>query len=276
MHKNTKGSLSGVPETMLYTLYNRVYEAKRNNSIIHDPEAIRIFESIDFDFVDHFGSQPRGGMASRAVMFDKIVTEWLKTNPSGCIVSLGEGLETQQYRVDNGKVRWLSVDLPEAIAFRERFIKPTKRFRHLSQSAFDFSWMVQADPSQGIFITAQGLLMYFKENQVRELISEIFKRFPKAYLLFDFVSESFVRKTQKGLQITNRYRLPPMNWGIGHDEIASLLRSWLPEIISIQITHYDIFTRGLPHLILDLFLRRISPIGNQLPGIAYLHGFQNR
>lgn len=222
MEKNTDISLSGVPETMLFTLYNRACEAKRNKSIIHDPEAIRIFESLDFDFGNYFGNKPRGGMASRAVAFDKIVIEWLKTHPNGCIVSLGEGLETQHYRVDNGKVRWLSVDLPEAIAFRERFIKPTERFRHLAQSAFDYSWLDQVDPSQGIFIIAQGLLMYFRENQVRELIAEIFKRFPNAHLLFDFVSESFVRKTQRGLQMTPRYRLPSMNWGIGHKK---LLRS---------------------------------------------------
>jgi O-methyltransferase involved in polyketide biosynthesis len=30
-------------------------------------------------------------------------------------VSLGEGLETQGRRVDNGRLRWLSVDLPDAI-----------------------------------------------------------------------------------------------------------------------------------------------------------------
>lgn len=271
MEKNTNISLSGVPETMLFTLYNRAYEAKRNG-IIHDPEAIRIFESLDFDFENYFGSKPRGGMASRAVSFDKIVIEWLKTHPNGSIVSLGEGLETQQYRVDNGKIRWFSLDLPEAMAIRERYIKPAERFRHLAQSAFDFSWMDQVDPSQGIFIIAQGLLMYFKENQVHEMIAEIYKRFPKAHFLFDFVSESFVRKTQRGLQMTPRCRLPSMYWGIGHDKIVAVLRHWLPKIGSVQISHYDIFAKGLPHLILDRFLRKIPAIGNQLPGIAHLQG----
>jgi O-methyltransferase involved in polyketide biosynthesis len=158
--------------------------------------------------VKYFGANPRGGMASRSVFFDQILTKWLKVNPEGYVVSLGEGLETQSYRVDNGKVRWFSIDLPEAIAFREKFIEPTERFKHLAQSAFDSAWMDEVDPSRGVFICSLGLFMYFEENKVSKLITEIFRRFSKVHLLFDFVSPSFVRKTQKGLKMTNRYTLP--------------------------------------------------------------------
>ena len=35
-------------------------------------------------------------------------------HPAGTVVALGEGLETQFWRPDNGRVRWLSVDLPAA------------------------------------------------------------------------------------------------------------------------------------------------------------------
>ena len=34
-------------------------------------------------------------------------------DPAGTVVALGDGLETQFWRVDNGRVRWLSVDLEE-------------------------------------------------------------------------------------------------------------------------------------------------------------------
>lgn len=36
-------NLTGVPETMLWTLYNRASEARRSKAFLKDPEAVRIF-----------------------------------------------------------------------------------------------------------------------------------------------------------------------------------------------------------------------------------------
>lgn len=36
------------------------------------------------------------------------------------VVALSEGLETQFWRLDNGRARWLTVDLPETIELRRR------------------------------------------------------------------------------------------------------------------------------------------------------------
>lgn len=256
--------LSGVPETMLITLYNRASESKRPDGVLHDPEAVRIYESIDFDFENIFGP-PRGGMAKRAICFDRMIKEWLGKHPQGFVVSLGEGLETQVLRVDNGTMRWLSVDLPEAITVREQFLKPNDRFKHWPASAFTMSWMDQvAGPD--VLVIAQGLFMYFEEARVRHLVLEIFKRFPNAHLIFDFVSQSFVKQTQKGLSLSGYYTLPPMYWGISHKKI----KKWLPNVDIISLEHYDIFPRGLPHILIDRFLRKIPLIGNQLPGIVHV------
>jgi hypothetical protein len=49
-------------------------------------------------------------------------------------------------------MRWLSVDLPDAIRLRERFFAPTHRFRHIAASALDPVWMDAVDPSSDVFI----------------------------------------------------------------------------------------------------------------------------
>lgn len=46
----------------------------------------------------------------------------MQRHPAGTVVALGEGLETQFWRVDNGAVRWVGVDLSEAEALRRRFL----------------------------------------------------------------------------------------------------------------------------------------------------------
>lgn len=271
-NKISVADLSAVPKTMLFTLYSRMCEAKHPNSFLHDPEAIRIAESIDFDFAKHFSHTVTGAIACRAASFDRILKAWLKAHPHGQVVSLGEGLETQRQRVDNGTMRWLSIDLPEAIILREKFLPPTERFKSLAQSAFDFSWMNEIDPSMDLFVVAQGLFMYFEEAEVRKLVSEIFKRFPKAQLLFDFVPKSFVQETKSGFRLSKAYRLPPMGWGIGASDVEKTLRNWLPKIGKIKVEHYDLFARGMWHFIMDRLVRKITRFGDHLPGFAYIVG----
>lgn len=54
--------LSGVSETALFTLRGRAYQAGRPDAIIDDPMAVRLVESIDFDF-DKFGRRKGQEMA---------------------------------------------------------------------------------------------------------------------------------------------------------------------------------------------------------------------
>jgi len=71
--------------------------------------------------------------------------------------------------VDNGRIRWLAVDLPESIAVRSRWLPDSDRHTNLACSALDFRWMDHVDPSRGVFITAAGLLMYFERKDVERL-----------------------------------------------------------------------------------------------------------
>ena len=229
--------LAGVPETMLWTLYARASEAKRADRILDDPEATRILDSIDYDFEKSFGPPDRL-FAVRAAQLDAVLRAWLRRHPDGLIVSLGEGLETQASRVDNGRMRWLSVDLPEAIGARERFIAPTDRFRHLAASALDPAWMEGLDAASGLFIVAQGLFMYLEPAAVEQLFAAIARRFPGAEIAFDVVPRSMSAHTLAGYRKTPSYRLPPMPFGLDRNEVAPTLRRWHPELARIRLLPY--------------------------------------
>ncbi len=47
-------NLTGVPETMLWTLHNRAYEAMHPQAIIDDPKCIEIYQSLDYDYEKSF------------------------------------------------------------------------------------------------------------------------------------------------------------------------------------------------------------------------------
>jgi O-methyltransferase involved in polyketide biosynthesis len=38
-------------------------------------------------------------------------------HPEGLVVNLGAGLDTRFYRLDNGTITWIDIDLPEVVAF---------------------------------------------------------------------------------------------------------------------------------------------------------------
>jgi O-methyltransferase involved in polyketide biosynthesis len=260
-------NLADVSETMLWALHNRASEARRRDGVLVDADSVQIHDAIDYDFAHHFGD-PAGSLAARAAAIDRALRQWLERHPDGFVVSLGEGLETQCRRVDNGQMRWLSVDLPDAMQLRERFLTPTSRFRHSAVSALDPAWMDTVDPSSGVFIVAQGLLMYLEPEAVRELLAGITDRFPGAEMVFDVVPHWFSRLTLQGLYQTPHYRLPPMPWGINRDEIEPMLRRWHLRIANVAFLDYRV-PRGLPAL-LDHMIHHIPVVRNEAPSLVHV------
>ena len=50
MAEKTRIELEGVPETLLWNLYNRAVEARRPDAVLHDPLAVELVDGIDYPF----------------------------------------------------------------------------------------------------------------------------------------------------------------------------------------------------------------------------------
>jgi O-methyltransferase involved in polyketide biosynthesis len=228
--------LSGVPETMLWTLYHRALEARRPDTVLADPTAVELVEAIDYPFEQRFGAHAglAQGQALRARRFDIEVRTFLATHPDGTVVALGEGLETQFWRVDNGRVQWLSVDLPESIDLRTRLLPASPRLRAVAGSVLDLAWMDAVDPARGVLLTAEGLLMYLQPGQVRRLIADSAARFPGGSLVFDAVPHWFSARAVRGqLGRGQGYQPPPMPWGLDPDQ-QQQIRAVHPNIVDVR------------------------------------------
>lgn len=217
-------TLEGVSATTLWTLHNRATEAKRTDSVIDDPYAIEVFDAIEYDY-RKFG-KPNQSHALRAVAFDAAMAEYVCAQPNTAVVALAEGLQTSFWRlqaaglVDN--LKWYSVDLPPVIALREQLLPHNDRITHLAQSALDFSWMDRVDAGDGVFITAEGLLMYLKPADVSALLAACAARFPGGQLMFDSIPPWLSRKTLNGWKLSDRYTAPPMPFGISAEDTIAM------------------------------------------------------
>lgn len=268
MQRVVVSNLKGVPETMLWALYNRATEARRPDPLIYDPMAIHIADAIAYDYARSFGN-PEEGQVIRALLTDRLLRSWLHDHPAGQVVALGEGLETQFYRVDDGQVHWLAIDLPEAIAVRSAFLPNTNRHRNLACSALDFRWMDAVDHKQAVFITAVGLLKYFQPHEVRTLVATIAERFPSAELVFDVMPHLLVRLAQeRRYRKTAQYTVPPMYWGLNRDELGTI-QSWHPHIAEVREIPFQ-GGRGLQYRIILPLLRRLPWLGNKLFSLVHV------
>lgn len=259
--------LSGVPETMLWTLHNRASEALRRDAVLHDEEAIRIYGAIQYEYRRVFG-RPEPSHALRSRCFDQRIRAFLERYPEGIVVNLGEGLETQRFRIDNGRALWLSVDLPEAMAVRSRFIQPDERHRHLCMNVAELGWLDSVDVTRPVFVSAQGLLMYLEPAVVESLCVGMAARLPGAYFMFDAIPRWLSQKTLRGWNKTSHYRVPPMPWGIDRPEIVLLLQRWMPRLRELELVDYSI-PRGARHLGLRTMLS-LKWIRDRLPSIVHL------
>jgi O-methyltransferase involved in polyketide biosynthesis len=222
--------LTGVSETALLTLKVRATEARRPDGIIEDPMAIELVDAIEYDFAK-FGYTRRQDMAQRALAFDDATRAYLVDHPTATVVALAEGLQTSFYRIAAGDVgdrfRWLTVDLPPIVELRNRLLPASDRVTVCAQSALDYGWMdLVGQPdgdSDGVFITAEGLLMYLQPTEAMGLITECARRFPGGRMMFDLPPSWFAFLARRGLRTSLRYRVPPMPFAMSAAEASRLV-----------------------------------------------------
>ena len=271
MSKADGSALTGVSETALLTLLARATEARRPDSLIDDPMAIKLVDEIDFDGAK-FGFARRQDMAPRALTFDKYTRRYLLDHPSATVVALAEGLQTSFYRLDASGIgdqfRWLTVDLPPIIELRDRLLPHSDRVSMVAQSALDFSWMDRVDAADGVFITTEGLLMYLQPDEALGLIAECAARFPGGQLMFDLPPMLFASWIRGGSRTSLRYRVPPMPFTLSPSEVANLVNT----VPGIRAVHDLPMVPGRGKVLNSLMwtLQRVALLDSVRPIVALL------
>jgi len=219
MSENTNQGLSDVSETLLMTLYIRAMESQRPDALIRDEKAVALVTNMSYDFDRirqvKMDEDDKVGVILRNLEFDRQVRDFLTRHPDAVVVHIGCGLDSRFERVDNGKVEWYDLDLPEVIEQRRKFIGDEgKRYHLLAGSVFDSAWLdkVSVHRQRPFLFLAEGVLMYFEEAQVKSLVLMLRDHFPGAELVFDAFSPFLVRANNLRMAISKfgvRY-----HWGL--------------------------------------------------------------
>jgi len=85
--------------------------------------------------------------------------------------------------------------------------------------------MDQVDTEHGVFITAEGLLMYLQPDDALGLITECAERFPGGQMMFDLPPSGFAAMSRRGMRTSLRYRVPSMPFSLSASDAANLVNT---------------------------------------------------
>lgn len=233
-------NLGTVQETMMIPLLGRAMETRKQNGIIKDPKSVEIVEKLDYDFSRFSDKGSRRSMlrtTTRTVIMDRLVRKFIEEKPASTIVELGCGLNTRFERVDNGALKWFDLDMPDIYEIWKQFFRESERKQFLPFSAFDATWMekIAATQPSSLLIISEASVIYFPENQVKQLFVNLSRYFPKQHYLFDSASPEFVKTFVKHDAL--KYCNARFSWAI--DKVTDL-KKWDPDIKILQTIDLEI------------------------------------
>ena len=215
-----KIKLSGVPETMLQTIYARAKES-RGRGEIHDAKAEEIIEKLDYDFsLADKDTAMRSGVIARTIVLDKLTKAWLGAHPGAVVVNIACGLDTRCYRM-SGYAHWYNLDLPETMAVREKLLPESGSISQIAMSAMDDWGGEIGEQNVPVLIVIEGLSMYLNTKDVQRIFAVISSRFKKATVFAETMNPMIVRHfKEKSIEGSHA----KFTWGIKNGKtLAELL-----------------------------------------------------
>jgi O-methyltransferase involved in polyketide biosynthesis len=203
--------LTQAQETLLITLYAK---AVAPEALFSDPQAKAIIAQIDYDFAQlKVPLGTRLTVCMRAKQIDGYVRTFLAGHPDALVLQLGCGLDTRFSRVDNGRVTWYDLDLPDVIDLRRKFYVESERYQMIASSVTDLAWLDQISAQdRPVMVVAEGLLMYLHAADVKALVRRFQADFPGCHLVFDAFSELTASKISANPSIKKTGAV--VHWGI--------------------------------------------------------------
>lgn len=194
--------LGDVQTTALIPLAVKANETMRKNARIKDRKAVEIIRTLNIDTSKYDKFMSHEGVIARTIMLDRQLKGIIKNAPDTVIVNVGAGFDDRFSRVDNGRILWFDLDLPDAIAARRKAFTERERVTMIAGSALEDDWCALVRSaligrkSKPVFI-AEGLFMYLTLDQIRTFLEVLKNNFPQGGTLIAEQNCKGLQKNEK-------------------------------------------------------------------------------
>ena len=143
------------------------------------------------------------------VMRTHVVDQYIERQLAGgvdTILNLAAGLDTRPYRMAvPSTLRWIEVDLPELLAYKEQMLKGEKPRCKVERIALDLADVARrralfaqiGTSSKRVMIVSEGLLIYLSPDDVGVLATDLAKQPTFRYWVLDVVSPGLMEMLRK-------------------------------------------------------------------------------
>lgn len=221
-----------IPENMLQVLYAMANESRRERPRVYDAKAVEIVKRLEeagaADAAAKKGSSVPAaekaaagngietcctmgkGALARTILLDRMTADYIRRHPDGTVINIACGLDTRFYRVDNGRIHWYELDLPETIEIRRHLLPEEERVSLIGKSALDETWPEDVREEKQALILMERLTMYMSGARVRKMFEIIAAHFDRAEVYAEIASPYTVKNTYENVDGASRLKY---TWG---------------------------------------------------------------
>jgi len=176
-------SVSHVSETALWVAVHRAAESKRKDALFRDPYAGRLAGERGKQIVRQLdaSSGSAWSIITRTAVLDDLIMQAIRDG-ADTVLNLAAGLDTRPYRLSiPSGTRWIEVDFPEMIAYKESKLADARPQCSLERIALDLTDRAARqrlfarlnEASRQVLVITEGLLIYLTHDDVAALAEDL-------------------------------------------------------------------------------------------------------
>jgi len=197
-------AIEHISDTARWVAVYRAMESDRPDALFRDPFARQLAGERGQEIVD---TLPRGkasawAMIVRTAVFDELIMRTIASDGIDTIVNLAAGLDARAWRLPlPPTIRWVDVDLPDILAYKQRIIGDAKPVCHYEAIAADLTDAARRHAlftqlgaaSQRTLVVTEGLLIYLTAGQVADLATGLHAQPAFRWWLVDLASPRLLK-----------------------------------------------------------------------------------
>ena len=188
--------IGDIQETALVTLAIRASETDRPNARIKDYKAKEIIEKLGVDVKNYDPFMSHEGVVARTIMYKNQLDELIQKYPDALCINLGCGFDDKFAQVDNGRIIWYDVDLPDILDVRRKIYQDRERCVMKEGNALESEWTKDLPERNMTIVVMEGVLEYFTKEQVQTCLHMLCDSFKHGFLLAE-LHHPFLSKNSK-------------------------------------------------------------------------------
>lgn len=176
-------SVSHVSETALWVAVHRAEESKRKDALFRDPYAERLAGERGKQIVRQLDASKGSAWSiiTRTAVLDDLIMQAIRDG-ADTVLNLAAGLDTRPYRLSLPPgIRWIEVDFPEMIAYKESKLADARPQCKLERIALDLTdrgtrhrlFSQLSEESRQVLVITEGLLIYLTHEDVAALAEDL-------------------------------------------------------------------------------------------------------